>query len=125
MRYRLTLITSVIIIILSIIPIPEIKHLDGVPLIDKWVHCVMYGFLTFVIYIDHRLTKRDINIKFIVSAFLSSAILGGLLELIQEYCTTCRSGELLDFYADAIGALLGSILSVLIWIILAKYSNQR
>ena len=125
MRYRLTLITSIIIIILSVIPIPEIKNLEDVPLIDKWVHFVMYGSLTFAIYIDRRIIKQDINTIFIFFAFLFPTILGGLLEIIQEYCTTIRTGEVLDFYADAIGALIGTIISLLIWIILAKYSNQR
>ena len=34
--------------------------------------------------------------------------LGGLMELLQAYATTTRSGEWLDFWADSVGVLLGT-----------------
>jgi hypothetical protein len=41
-------------------------------------------------------------------------LLGGLVELGQAYCTTTRSGEWLDFWADSIGVLLGNLLGWLL-----------
>jgi VanZ family protein len=38
---------------------------------------------------------------------LYAVLLGGLMELVQAYLTTCRSGDWIDFEADAIGAVLG------------------
>ena len=35
--------------------------------------------------------------------------LGGILELVQAYLTTCRSGEWLDVIADTIGAVIGTV----------------
>ena len=40
--------------------------------------------------------------------FLTALILGGAIELIQPYMN--RSGEMEDFWADAIGAGLGILL---------------
>jgi VanZ family protein len=41
------------------------------------------------------------------------ALIGGALELIQNYCTTYRSGEWLDFVADSIGAaIVGAIVVI-------------
>ena len=37
-------------------------------------------------------------------------VLGGMLELLQEYCTETRAGEWLDFVADTVGVLLGGLL---------------
>ena len=45
-------------------------------------------------------------------------IMGGLIEILQSYCTNGnRSGEWLDFLADAIG----STIAVLIGILLVRY----
>ena len=41
-------------------------------------------------------------------------LLGGLMELLQAYCTTTRSGEWLDFWADSLGVLLGNALGILL-----------
>ena len=41
--------------------------------------------------------------------------LGGSVELIQAYCTTTRSGEWLDFYADTVGVLLGAGIGLLMY----------
>ena len=35
------------------------------------------------------------------------------MELLQAYCTTTRSGEWLDFWADSLGVLLGTIVGLL------------
>jgi hypothetical protein len=40
-------------------------------------------------------------------------LLGGLIELLQAYCTTTRSGEWFDFWADSIGVLLGAGIGLL------------
>ena len=47
-NYLFTTIVSVAIVVLSTIPIPENPPLGDVPLIDKWVHFVMYAGLSLV-----------------------------------------------------------------------------
>jgi hypothetical protein len=41
--------------------------------------------------------------------------MSGLLELLQRYCTTNRSGEWLDFAANSTGVTLAVPLGLLFW----------
>lgn len=113
-RYFWTTLVTAAIIVLSTIPIPEEAPLSDVPLIDKWVHMLMYAGLTLTIWYDHVVkNKKAINWKHYLSGFLYASLLGGLMELAQAYLTTCRSGDWIDFEADAIGAAIGIGLSIL------------
>ena len=110
--YPLSILCALGIVVLSLAPMPEVPQLADVPLFDKWVHFVMYGVLSLLIWWEMR---RHITIRpSILWGLIASGLLGGLLELGQAYLTTCRSGEWMDFLADAIGALLGSILGLAI-----------
>ena len=114
-RYPVTLLLAVGIVLLSLLPIPDIKMPVDVPLADKWTHMVMYGVLTLAIWFDYRRSHRQFNArKLLVFAFLAPIAMGGILELMQAYLTTCRSGEWLDFVANTIGVCLGTILGILI-----------
>lgn len=115
MKHRLTILVTIAIVILSTIPVPEVPELQDVPFLDKWVHFVMYGTLTFAMYLDRKLSHANTDKTFIIAAFVYPSLLGGLMELFQAYCTTCRSGEWLDFYADTFGAFLATIISLSLW----------
>ena len=109
--YLLTTIVSLAIVVLSTIPIPEEAPLNGVPLIDKWVHMVMYGGLLFVMWVDHVVRgKKRFSWNARIIMLLYAIVLGGAMELVQAYLTTCRSGDWIDFEADAIGAAVGCLL---------------
>ena len=43
------------------------------------------------------------------SAFLCPILFSGCVELLQEYCTTYRGGDWLDFAANTTGAILASL----------------
>jgi len=112
-EYLFTSIVTVAIVVLSTIPIPENPPLGDVPLIDKWVHMVMYGGLVFVMWVDHAVrNRRGFSWTARVVMLLGAIVLGGAMELVQAYWIPCRSGEWLDFEADAVGAALGCILCV-------------
>jgi VanZ family protein len=121
-EYLFTTLVTAFIVTLSTIPIPEHPPLGDVPLMDKWVHMVMYGGLVFVMWIDHVVrNKRTFSWKARGIMLLYSIALGGVMEVVQAYLTTCRSGEWLDFEADAIGAAV----SVLLCIYLNKLWNEK
>ena len=108
-KYPLSTICLVLIGILSFTPFFPETPFDEVQFMDKWTHLVMYGGTTSVIwweYLRHhqQLDKR----KLLLWALFGMIILGGLVELGQAYCTTTRSGEWLDFWADTVGVLLGN-----------------
>ena len=108
-RYKYSVLVALVIIILSTIPIPEVKPLEGVPLIDKWVHFVMYASLSIAMWIDQKNVHQPLSPTFYLLMIVLHSCLGGILELVQAYLTTCRSGEWLDVIADTIGAAIGTV----------------
>lgn len=121
--YLLSTVASFAIIVISLIPIPEVKPLHEVPLADKWVHFVMYGGLALCLWFDWYMkngTDRLQPISLLI-AFVYPIVLGGLMELGQAYLTTCRSGDMIDFYANTIGAFLGLVLGTTV----VRYISKR
>ena len=57
-EYIWTALVTAGIVVLSTIPIPENPPLGDVPLMDKWVHMVMYAGVVFVMWIDHVVRNR-------------------------------------------------------------------
>ncbi len=109
-RYPVALFVAACIVLLSLLPIPDMKVNVHVPLADKWTHMVMYGVLTFIIWVEYQRSHGRRNmLKLTFFAFLAPIAFGGLMELAQMYLTTCRSGEWLDFAADAIGVCIGAV----------------
>ena len=113
-KYPLSFLTACVIIFLSLYPFHNLPKVD-VPLADKWTHMVMYGALTLVIWFDYKRTHRQYNsLRLLLFAFLAPIAMGGTLELMQAYLTTCRSGEWLDLVANTIGVCIGSIVGILL-----------
>ena len=117
-KYPFSTLCLALIGVLSFTPFFPETPLDNVKFIDKWTHLVMYGGTCSVIWWEHlRLCKKETrrpNLRALFwFALMGMIILGGLVELGQAYCTTTRSGEWLDFYADSLGVLLGTIVGLL------------
>ena len=125
LQYKFSVLVALAIIILSIIPFPEVKPLKDVPLIDKWVHFVMYASLSSAMWIDQRNSHRQPLILYFFWMFILPSCLGGILELVQAYLTTCRSGEWLDAIADMIGAFIGTVGCYLISMVWNKKTSAQ
>jgi len=123
--YPLSTCCVVLIWVLSLTPwFPE-TPLSDVSFIDKYTHFIMYGGTAAVMWCEHlwhcRQQARRANLRALwLYGFMGLVALGGLMELLQAYATTTRSGEWLDFWADALGALLGCGLSNLVYHINAR-----
>lgn len=104
--------------ILCFMTIPE-TPLSSVRFIDKWTHSLIYLVLGLSISLEYLRNTKQPSPKFIIVwVWLMPIIMGGLIEVLQSYCTNGnRSGEWLDFFADAIG----STIAVLIGILLVRY----
>ena len=104
--------------ILCFMTIPE-TPLSSVRFIDKWTHSLIYLVLGLSISLEYLRNTKQPSPKFIIVwDWLMPIIMGGLIEVLQSYCTNGnRSGEWLDFFADAIG----STIAVLIGILLVRY----
>ena len=113
-RYPFSLLIATAITVLSLIPVPEIKVTQDVPLMDKWVHMLMYGVLTLCIWLEyHRHHGRPCWGRLLLLGILAPIAMSGVIELMQAYLTTCRSGEWLDFVANTIGVAIGTALGAL------------
>ena len=113
-KWKWLMSASFVIIVASLIPIPDNPPLGDVPLMDKWVHFVMYGGLVFAAWLDWWLQKnKSRTCLFALVICLYSALLGGLMEILQGM-TGYRSSEWLDFYADVVGAVLATFISVVV-----------
>lgn len=89
--------------------------MDDVPFIDKWTHLVMYGGTTSVIWWEYlRCHDHLVGWKLVLLAFLGPILMSGLIELLQAYATTTRSGEWLDFAANTLGVCLGNVVGLLL-----------
>lgn len=117
LKYIFAILASLTAFVLSVIPIPEVPELGDVPLIDKWVHFLMYGGVASAVWLDYYRCRdsRRVTPTVLLWAVVWPILLGGLLELWQRYLTDCRSGEWLDFVADTIGTLLALPLGL--WVI--------
>lgn len=124
-RHIFSLLTLLFIAVLSLMPAQEFPQ-TNVQFADKWVHWVMYAFLTLVMgiecilrseYIKRRLSthskveypcksKGKVLWQLLLIALFSS-LFGGLMELGQAYLTTSRHGDWLDVWANSFGALCG------------------
>lgn len=104
--YPLTLLTVAAICYLSFFTPPQ-TELDNISNIDKLVHTCMYGGLSIIIWWEY-LRKHDTICwkRFIPISVVSPIMMSGIIELLQAYCTTNRSGEWLDFAANSSGVIL-------------------
>jgi len=77
---------------------------------DKLVHCGF--FFVQVVFIAYGLIRGSNSYTFryeqLIIPILLSLIYGGLIEILQNYFFTWRSGEWDDFFADTVGALMGA-----------------
>ena len=108
--YPLTLVCLALIWFLCLfVKMPE-TPMDDVPFIDKWTHLVMYCGTTSVMWWEYlRCHKRLVFWKLFLFAFLGLILMSGCIELLQAYCTTTRSGDWLDFVANSLGVVLGTL----------------
>ena len=113
-KYPLSLLCITLIWVLSLTPFFPETPLDDVAFIDKWTHMVMYGGTCSVIWWEYLHRHKRIDwLRLMLWAVVGMVMLGGLMELMQAYCTTTRSGEWLDFWADCLGVLVGTAIGLL------------
>ena len=112
--YPLTLICIALIWYLCLLWEVHETPLDNVAFIDKWTHLVMYCGTTSVMWWEYlRHHDRLVFWKLFLFAFLGPILMSGLIEILQENCTTNRAGEWLDFAANSIGVCLGNAVGLL------------
>ena len=123
-KYPFSVTCICLLWILSLLPFFPETPLDTVEFIDKWVHFIMYGGTCLVIWMEYIWKHRSPDYeKLFFWAWLMPVIMGGVLELLQAYCTTTRNGDWLDFSANATGVTLAGILGLIAAMVF--YRSQR
>lgn len=115
MRYPFSSVIIIGIWVLCFMDIPE-TPLSEVRFIDKWTHSAMYLILGLSISLEYLRTKKRSSYRTLVLwAGLMPAVMGGLIEILQANCTGGRrSGEWLDFLADATGTVTALVIGILL-----------
>lgn len=111
-RYPLSLLLILAVIYLSFFK-PPTDSLIAFPYMDKLIHACMYFGISGMLWVEFLRTHRRKAAPLWhawVGALLCPILLGGVVEVLQEHCTTYRGGDWWDFVANATGASLASML---------------
>ena len=87
------------------------------PGVDKVVHAIMFGGLTFCLLLDRKRKTDWVPLKwwFIIGAAAVSALIGLIIEFMQGWMDVGRSYDILDFIADCAGAMLVALFCFKWW----------
>lgn len=114
-NYKFSLLIVGVILYLSFFTPPK-TELDTVTNIDKLAHICMYGGLCSVLWIEYLRTHTAIDrLRTLVGAVVLPILLSGVIELLQEYATTNRSGDWADMIANSLGALSAALLGCFVF----------
>ena len=113
----IAIIWTLLIFIGCFTPGKDIPKVE-VPLIDKWVHLVLFGGFTFLWLCARPVTTTS----WLATLFLIAVGLGAFIELMQGLLTFLgRSMELMDAVADSIGGLAG----IGLFVFIASFANKQ
>ena len=113
----MSFLVAAAILYLSLATGRGLAKLPPIPLFvnaDKLMHFMMYMGLSCVITFNQRKSDKSLLLTAFTAVFLSAAY-GGVLELLQPFFPP-RTCDLLDFIADAAGAIVGFIITDIAWI---------
>lgn len=124
-KYPISLTIIAIVIYLSFFKPPSLD-VGKIPNLDKLAHICMYGGVSGMLWIEFLLNHRryeDVLWHAWIGAVLCPIAMSGIIEILQEYCTTYRGGDWLDFLANTIGVALATLVAYFIirpWMIKKK-----
>ena len=115
--YWLSLLVAAAILYLSLATGRGLAKLPPIPLFenaDKLMHFMMYMCLSCVITFNQRMSGKALLLTAFTAIAISVAY-GGVIELVQPFFPP-RTCDLLDFIADSAGAIVGFVITDIIWI---------
>lgn len=127
-RYPISLTIIVIVIYLSFFRPPSVE-IGRIPGIDKLAHICMYGGLSGMLWFEFLRNHRkydEVMWHAWVGAVLCPVMMSGLIELLQQYCTSYRGGDWFDFLANSVGVTLATLFAYFVmrpWMMKKKYKD--
>lgn len=112
-RYPLSITIIIAVAYFSFFHPPSLE-IPPFPGMDKVAHFCMYAGLSGVLWIEFLLNhkKKLINMRHAVTgAVICPILFGALIEFLQEYITSYRQGDILDFTANTCGVLTATVIA--------------
>jgi VanZ family protein len=106
--FVITILYSIALTVVCLIDLNgviEVKISSG----DKIFHSLSYVVLTFLWYYTLYYNLKFNKGKSLIYAVVISIIFGIVIEVLQETVTTYRSSDIIDVFANSIGAILASV----------------
>lgn len=101
----LAFVWTLVILILCFLPSDEVPDVH-IPLIDKWVHFIMFGTFSFL-WVSTFLRFKKYHLVLI---FITAVLYGWFVEIVQGQLTFLgRSQDNMDVLADAVGGFIGLV----------------
>lgn len=109
--YWTSIVLVLMILVLCFMNPPELPVEVSMSNFDKFVHFMMFSTLSGVVFWNNTFYfKRKISsLRLFFGSFVFPLVFSGLIEIGQEYLTSTRTGDWVDFLFDGIGTLLGWI----------------
>lgn len=117
--YMPAVVVAIAIALLSLWENPQLPLVDQHS--DKFWHTLMYIGLAFML-LGGMLWHRSARWKYVLLSWVGASLYGGLMEVLQAYCTRTRSGDWYDFAADMVGAAIGVAAA---WILYALCTKRK
>jgi len=105
-KFIISLGVTAVIGVLLLVKMPDQVSMPRVMNGDKYIHAFLFLILSWVVYHDARRAQLKQWLVYLLAA-LWPMLWGGVLELIQGYCLSYRSGSWWDWVADLIGIAMG------------------
>jgi len=115
-QFAISIGVSLVILILCLMPSPELEIELPMTNFDKLVHFGMFAVLAAAVFYDNsrRLKQRVCRTSLWLGSVAYPMLMGGVIELMQEYMTASRNGDWMDFLFDDVGIVFAAICIVLI-----------
>lgn len=125
-KYPYSVTCIILIWLLSLLPFFPETPFDDIQFIDKWTHFIMYGGTCTVIWWEYLRKHSALDKKkLFLFAWLGPIVMSGILEILQEQCTTTRNGEWLDFASNSTGVTIGAVIGLLIYFVKTLNKDAR
>ena len=111
-KYPLSILVILILCYLSFFRPPSSVSKIDIPHLDKLVHFCMYFGFSSILWFEFFKSKdsKTPKSKCLIHASLFPILMSGIIELLQEYCTSYRGGDWLDFLANSLGVVVATVL---------------
>lgn len=124
--YRPAILWALFILVICNLPLGGIdKSPRFFPGFDKLVHCGLFAVLAVLYSLGsiRRWNTRTVRIEIALKNTIVLISYGALIEWLQTYVFTWRSGDWNDLFADTVGACLG-MFSVLVTAYALNYEKK-